>query len=199
MVAAFGGKLSAQKDSQHKHEEAIAKTGLPPESGDGSKPESGDESKPESGDESKEDAPYKKPAANTKKSTKNSTKKSTAAKKEVGIDNVKKRKHIVEKPKVKTELAGKTKTDENNKGKVMRKPASIAMPMKKPASCKVALRFPGVPVAKTETMQHGDFRIYSDLTAHGWRVTKAGEHRDKKFSWRTDAKAAWAALCKYIA
>ena len=80
------------------------------------------------------------------------------------------------------------------KTKVLKKPAAAAdlhIPKSMP--------YPGIPKKKPdEPMLVNNFKIYTDLAKKGWRAKEEGVREDKQFSWKVDAKGAWARLCAHV-
>ena len=66
----------------------------------------------------------------------------------------------------------------------------LGAPSKKAA--RLVLPFPGVPTKPKEPMSFNNFRVYSDLKSHKWRVCAVGTRKGVSASWMTDPKLAWA-------
>ena len=78
-------------------------------------------------------------------------------------------------------------TNSKQPGGIKRK---LGAPGKKAA--RLVLPFPGVPTKPKEPMSFNNFRVYSDLKSHKWRVCAVGARKDVSASWMTDPKLAWA-------
>jgi hypothetical protein len=92
----------------------------------------------------------------------------------------------------------KTKTVQKKAKTVQKKANTVHKNAKTVKPTTVKLPFPGVPRKAVASMQHGDFRIYSDMNRQCWRVQRMGERPDKAASWKQDAKAAWAKVCSVL-
>ena len=60
------------------------------------------------------------------------------------------------------------------------------------------LKFPGKPNKIVPPIVFKKFRIYTDLKHMSWRVQKHGDKKDKKASFKVDAKDTWGRVCDLV-
>ena len=58
------------------------------------------------------------------------------------------------------------------------------------------LRFPGT--GQKDPQHFGQWTVYTCPNSSNWRLKKQGDKKDKAFSWKQDARAAWSRLVEHL-
>ena len=92
---------------------------------------------------------------------------------------------------------GKAKGKKASKATKKTSPTSPLPIIKRPAGNFKA--FPGVPNKPTPPRDLGNgMKLYTDLGSGAWRLKCKGQTKERTFTWKTDAKAAWERLSDYV-
>ena len=61
------------------------------------------------------------------------------------------------------------------------------------------MSFPGIPTENPGALYVHGCKIYTSMSSSSWRCLPDGWWVDRSFPWSRDAKASWAAMCKFVA